>query len=1425
MGCRNSKTVAFVGTPDAEIQYYCGILGELAGYNWEQGSGPMAKADEALRSIHRIAENNYSFQDTTLDLYSTVVEALRTENPNLYGKFVVEINKARGVLASKIQAPDVAEVQTSAMRVGKWLPRSVRLETNSVVYLGSSVDCGLSGPGSSVLGFCVEAWVYIHPFAKKGSDPAISLLSCNGEKDMNQGSCPSFNIMQDGKVVMDFYKCPCVSKKVLVEPGAWTHVAFAYGQQMMKVYINGKRVAERQQTRPWGEVALHIKAYVPVDVCEYRLWNIDRSDVEIQEGQMLSIVPSGTISYPGLRLCWFPVMQGFENYPPGALVLDCWRKIFVGCRVDQSKIVDSRWPCALPPLIVSTQLGPSDKFVCRYEEEFIYFRETRQVSLIVAKSLNPSIKRTAVQSRADTIALSLMLDGGPWIPRVVTLPPGYYGVLGTSAEFGLSLFPGPREASEKNMNQHHKGDTKCYFGSSVSGFTIEVWFRTRALVEGQDNCILGYGVGAPHTVGESLHLVIRDGRPLLGFMGLAFEMEANVIIPTMQWTHLAFTCDLSGNQRIYANGLEIGTHSCPSALFGNCALTVGACGDGNGISGDLCELRIWNRELSAADVENYMRIAIPPLAGYSHKGLRACWLPLRNGGPYSQEVFLTHKRLHDIQKEMRSDGGLTGAAVAQAMIASAEADLVASVELAVPCPTLLWDLERKIDCGSLNTASVLLTTRTRVPPVPAFIPTKEFLPSHWSKSALALLDDWSDSYDRLFLPSWPIPPVLDQYGSQVDIPLNAGSAIARTGPWIPRVLRYRIEQPLSCRVGTTAELGIGSIGAMGRQFTLELWIRSRRLNVNPKKILCQDIFGHEDELSNRGTLLFGLGRPEALRIGLANGYPFMSFGGALRSLKPNDYKEFAIVAPQPIPPEKWTHLTFASDGAGLLRITVDGVNAVDKNRMPPLKAKGDHLVYAFGYPGREVLGDICEMRMWTVYRTEPEIVSFMHLGLTPLDTGGPRIPGLRLCWFPLRSMRSMFWDTKTLRHRAKYHDLSQPVGPYLTRRPHFIPPHILNSITSLPCAPVLDDRGDAFERVYLPDLIPPVVRHTTASDGEATGVDYTALDWSFVPFESADAGGISLALGVPLKKKDKSGSGGMGLGLTVTKTRKEKETIDIGWRDDDDGTWVPNDGFDNDDGGYIFGWSGAALLDKELAASEILDAKSVSFSSSAEEGSPSRQGLDLNRSVNEDASEVYPPRIDPVPEDGTLSGRKQVDTEPSTPTATVAAPAAVEKVTVSVSVIDVSPKPEEQYPTPSFPIREEASGGSKEESLKASPVSVAVQDISHSVPVVAAAAEPTPAVMTTESSSHAAEEPVSTEEVHGSAAGMEDAKTAAPAPATASEEAVPEEDKSSSDPPASTEGDKAADASAPTEEAQKAAEVSNAANSQPSDDAPIKWSL
>lgn len=1178
-----------MGTADAEIQHYCNIIGELSGYNWEQGTAPVAKTDEALRNIIRIAAENENLQHITVDLFCSVTEAMRVDNQGLYNKFSAEFNKARIGVCSKA-GPLEQDMDTFDMEVkGPWVPRVVSLDAGSITPMGTSASIGVSGVGSIVLGFCVEAWVRVLSKQPNKTDPSIEFLSTYGTKDPQVGANPHFALQQDGRLSMDFHsKSPLLAKKTVIEAGVWTHVAFVVGQGQMRILVNGRRVGERPGPRVWGDVALKLHAYVPVELCEYRLWSVERSDAEISEHINSSISPRTCEDHRDLRLSWFPLPVGSDLYTPGCLFYDTWRRLSVGCRINPTPIMDSRWPCVLPVMMAFALLDSSKgQLTIRHAEELTMARERSELNLHAMMVLDPSLPLTPVETKAQLIAFALMMEGGPWIPRIVTLTPGVHADLGTAAELGLAVASssGTKDNRNREESSVQPGDiwSKSYYSQQITGFTVEAWVRIRAVQPGQDNCIIGYGNGAPVSNGESLYIVIREGRAVMGFLGAEFEIEADIIIPPMQWTHVAFSCDADGKQTIFANGAPIATHVSKAALSGNCALTLGGCGDGNSFLGDICELRIWNRVLTGLEIEDLMQIAIPPLAGHSHRDLRYIWLPLRSGGPVSQLIFSRVTTCYGERADMKPEGTLTAAATQAAAAFRAEAKALAAAELKFPAPTLLWDVDRRLDVGRLTHASTLLVTRTRVPPVPALIPTADFLPKHWSKSAVALVDDWSDCYDRMFISSWPLPPALDSHGAALSPPESAGAAVARASPWVPRVLIYKNEIPLSCKVGTTAEIGIGSIGAMGRQFTLEVWVNPRAVVYPTKKLLFQDLFGHEDEVSNRGTLLFGLGRPESLRIGLANGVPFMTFGGALKSLKPNEIKDCGVIAPYAIPADTWTHLSFGVDGSGVMRITIDGKTVIERNKTKSLKAKGDSMVYAFGYPGREILADVCEMRMWSSYRTEDEVYNFMHMGLTPLDTGGPRVPNLRLCWFPLRSMRSVLWDTKMLRHRVCLHDISRPVGPQLTRRPHILPPFIVKSLTNLPAAPILDDRGDAFERIFLPDLVPPVVRHKRpvgSKSDQVADVDYSAVDWDFLPFSSS-------IQGLPgLKKKEKKSAG---LGLAAAKTRKEKENLDIGWRDIDDGTWVTNDGFDYDDGGYLHEWGGTGTLEKELAGAELFD--------------------------------------------------------------------------------------------------------------------------------------------------------------------------------------------------------------------------------------------
>lgn len=1188
MGCGNSKTEAFVGTADAEIQHYCGIIGELSGYNWEQGSAPVAKTDEALRNIYRIAEENSGLQHATVDLLASVTEAMRVENQGLYNKFSADFNKARIAVCSKTVAAADSVDQFDMEVKGPWVPRVVTLQAGSVVPLGSSASLSVSGVGAVIVGFCVETWVRVLSKPANKADPAISFLTTYGSLNAEVGANPHFALQQDGRLSMDFQsKSPLIAKKALIEPGVWAHVAFVVGQGQMRILLNGRRVGERPSPRVWGEVALKIQAYVSVEMCEYRLWNVERSDTEVAENIGTSISPRTCEDFRELRLCWFPLPAGSDLYTPGSLCYDTWRRLSIGCRVNASPIMDSRWPCALPYMVAFTLLDSNrGQLTIRHNEELFMARERRDLVLHAMMMLDPPLPFTAVETKAQLVAYALMMEGGPWIPRVVTLTPGVHADLGTAAELGLAVHPSVGVKRNESGIVAEAGDiwAKSHYSSLITGFTVETWVRIRSVLPGQDNCIIGYGNGAAISNGESLYIVIRDGRAVMGFLGAEFEIEADIIIPPMQWTHVAFSCDASGKQTIFANGAPIASHVSKAALSGNCALTLGGCGDGNSFLGDICELRIWNRVLVEDDILKYMKIAIPPLAGHAHRDLRCSWFPLRRGGPLSQQLFQRLTATYAQRADQKPEGTLSAAATQAATAFKTEARALAAADLKFPSPSFLWDVDRRVDLGRLTHASTLLVTRTRVPPVPALIPTSEFLPKHWSKSAVALIDDWSDCFDRMFTASWPIPPAFDAHGAQLTPPDSAAAAVARASPWVPRTLLYKNEVPLSCKVGTTAEIGIGSIGAMGRQFTLEVWVHPRAVVYPTKKLLFQDIFGHEDDVSNRGTLLFGLGRPEALRIGLANGVPFMNFAGAIKSLKPSEVKECGVIAPYAIPVEHWTHLSFGVDGNGVMRITIDGKTVVEKNKTNPLKAKGDSMIYAFGYPGREIFSDVCELRVWSSYRTEDEVANFMHMGLTPLDTGGPRVPNLRLCWFPLRSMRSVLWDTKMLRHRVCYHEMNRTLGPQLTRRPHLLPPFVAASLTTMPAAPILDDRGDAFERIFLPDLIPPVVRHKRPPGSKSdlvADVDYTAVDWDFLPFSSSMP-----ELPGKAKKKEKKSSG---LGLAAAKTRKEKENLDIGWRDIDDGTWTENDGFDFDDGGYLHEWGGMGSLEKALVGAELYD--------------------------------------------------------------------------------------------------------------------------------------------------------------------------------------------------------------------------------------------
>jgi hypothetical protein len=81
-----------------------------------------------------------------------------------------------------------------------------------------------------------------------------------------------------------------------------------------------------------------------------------------------------------------------------------------------------------------------------------------------------------------------------------------------------------------------------------------------------------------------------------------------------------------------------------------------------------------------------MQISIPPLAGKGHRNLRLTWLPLRHGGPFSQEIWCRRKLIMNKMKPLSP---------------------AASKYLLRPLPTLLWDVTQMRDLGTFIKSSDL----------------------------------------------------------------------------------------------------------------------------------------------------------------------------------------------------------------------------------------------------------------------------------------------------------------------------------------------------------------------------------------------------------------------------------------------------------------------------------------------------------------------------------------------------------------------------------------------------------------------------------------------------------------------------------------------------------------------------------------------
>lgn len=1178
MGCGDSKVILFEGTPDEEVLHYAHSI-ILAARSGESGKGPFKRVEHALNRILEAVKNDEAkISPKAADKLSEAVEALRMEHNKIFIKKLNDINVVRIQCCQKVSfeegvgaesAEDVPQekVPNNYPKLD-WIPRVVAIEETDVNILGSSIELGLCGASAQALGFCVEAWILDNSPIKKGdSNPSIKLLDCPSGEGRVEGATPKFFIDKAGRVVLDFHKAAFNSGKNIIIEGQWNHVAYVYGRGNVKLYVNGRLSQMKNATIkfPEGHAALSICTGGTGFVTELRVWNGERTDEQITANMTKSISPTKAKDFPSLRLSWLPLSKEGFNFSPGSLLFDTWIRKPIGSRNSYPVIGDSRWVCALPPPLMPKDIN----FQLNHADEANEVWEHQQLTAVASQNFiryqpTPSV----VEEKALQIVNLLMQKGGPWVPRIVSLPPGTTASIGTTVELGLT---GP------------------------VGFTVECWVRLRGAIDPTvENYILGIGYAEKAGENEGFTMSLRGGRPRCGFT--AHEIESEAGIARLRWTHLCCVYDGKSMVKLYANG-NLMAHGDCEPLKGNCSLTIGTNRNKDPLVGDMCEFRLWNRALSTEEINEMMKVSIPPLGGKAFPNLRLVWCPLRNGGPCSREFWCRRQT------------------VFQSLVKATD---VKPIEK--PFPSLLWDVANGRDVGNLRDHAVLLTSRSRNMQIPVFIPPVHELPPAWSRSAASIVDEWTDCLDRAFVPRWYVPPLLDSEHvdeSLSSFPSSAAEAAVRGGPWMPRVMRPVIGTNYSTLFGLTQEAGLLGVGTGGREYTLELWMRPRYVRERTNKkdpIQFEDLLGHEDAKSNEATGFFGTGKPFALRIGLANGRPFISLVGPISSLRQKDNKE-CVITKDKLPHNVWVHVAYVIQGDGKMMIFVNGEEAARAERIGPLQAKGDTNVHLFGYEERKWQTEICEMRIWGCARKQKDVEESMTKSYAPQPTGHPQVKGLRFSWFPCNSMRAILWDHKYITFRGSFSREEDVQFPHWTRRPEFLPPLIRKQVKSVPCCYVLDDIGDSYERNHAPGIVPPVLRD----------------EWGEIDYDKHDT------LFVPLKKKPEDGGGFSNMMPT-----DEREEIDVGWVDANDGTFTQRNERVIDDGGWHLGWGDV----KEEIVEEVDLEHQESFSSA--EASVDRAGgscshMETKDAYNESQHQSYHDGTSQHPEGEYDSQYQQVD--------------------------------------------------------------------------------------------------------------------------------------------------------------------------------------
>ncbi len=195
---------------------------------------------------------------------------------------------------------------------------------------------------------------------------------------------------------------------------------------------------------------------------------------------------------------------------------------------------------------------------------------------------------------------------------------------------GASWASGKRgKALDFNGTDQHVSVTASSVLNPTTALTVSAWIKPDAVdnewgpvVEsgGNLNSGTGYFFGY-YTASNSFIFEVGDG---------SYD-SVSVLLPVGQWYHVVGTYSASGNLYLYVNGVQVGTHShtVASISYDSNPFTIGklayCCATGHHFDGQIDDVRVYNRALSAADVATLYRSGQVTRKSVSERGLVGYW--------------------------------------------------------------------------------------------------------------------------------------------------------------------------------------------------------------------------------------------------------------------------------------------------------------------------------------------------------------------------------------------------------------------------------------------------------------------------------------------------------------------------------------------------------------------------------------------------------------------------------------------------------------------------------------------------------------------------------------------------------------------------------------------------------------------------------